>query len=58
MGDHTGKQFVYPTRKQGRDTPPERKGTDIVSNEEECSTSETRHRYTDSHPESKGGEVS
>jgi len=58
MGDHTGKQFVYLTRKQGRDTPPERKGTDIVSNEEECSTSETRHRYTDTHPERKGGEVS
>ena len=26
MGDHTEKQFVYPTQKQGRDTPPERKG--------------------------------
>ena len=46
MGDHTGKQFVYPTKKQSRDAPPERKGMDIVYNEEECSTSETRQRYT------------
>ena len=46
MGDDTGKQFVYPTQKQGRDTPPERKGMGIVSNEEEGSTSETRQRYT------------
>ena len=46
MGDHTGKQFVYPTQKQGRDAPPERKGMGIVSNEEECRTSETRQRCT------------
>ena len=57
MRDHTGKQFVYPTRKQGRDTPPERKGMGIVSNEEECRTSETRHRYTP-WEEGGGGEVS
>ena len=52
MGDDTGKQFVYPTQKQGRDTPPERKGMGIVSNEEEGSTSETRQRYT---PWEEGG---
>jgi len=52
MGDHTGKQFVYPTQKQGRDAPPERKGMGIVSNEEECRTSETRQRCT---PWEEGG---
>ena len=46
MGEHTGKQLLSPTQKQGRDTPPERKDMGIVSNEEEGSTSETRQRYT------------
>ena len=44
MVEHTGKQFVYPTQKQGRDTHPERKGTGILSNEERHSESEVRHR--------------
>ena len=35
MGKPTGKQFVYLTQKQGRDTHPEREGMDILSNEEE-----------------------
>ena len=52
MGDHAGKQFVYPTQKQGREAPPERKGMGIISNEEECSSSETRQRHT---PWKEGG---
>ena len=42
MGEHMGKQFVYPTQKQGRDTHRERKGMGIPSNKEECSKSEAR----------------
>ena len=33
VGDLTGKQFVYPTQKQGRDVHPERKGMGIFSRE-------------------------
>ena len=36
MGEHTGKEFVYLTQKQGRDTYPERKDTSIFYNEEGC----------------------
>ena len=46
MGKHTGKQFVYPTQKHSRDTHSERKCMDILSNEGECSKSETRQRHT------------
>ena len=46
MGEHTGKQFVYLTQKQGRDTHSERKGMGILSNEEEPIKSDTRWRYT------------
>ena len=46
MGKHTGKQFVYPTQKHSRDTHSERKCIDILSNEGECSKSETRQRHT------------
>ena len=46
MGEHTRKQFVYLTQKQGRDTRSERKGMGILSNEEEPSKSDTRRRYT------------
>ena len=46
MGEHTGKQFVYLTQKQGRDTHSERKGMGILSNEEEPIKSDTRQRYT------------
>ena len=42
MGEHTGKQLLSPTQKQGRDTHPERKGMGIPSNKEECSKSEAR----------------
>ena len=45
MGQNTGKQFVYPTQKQGRDVHPERKGMGILSREE-YSKSETRQRCT------------
>ena len=55
MGEHTGKEFVYLTQKQGRDTYPERKNISIFDNEEECSKSEARQRYTPAeecrHPE-------
>ena len=44
MGEHRGKQFVYLTQKQGRDTHPERKGMVILCNEEECGNSETHMR--------------
>ena len=33
MGEHIGKQFVYPTQKLGRDTHPER-SVDILSEKE------------------------
>ena len=46
MGDHTEKQFVYPTQKQGRDAHPERKGIGILSNEGEGSKSGTRQTHT------------
>ena len=46
MGEHRGKQFVYPTQKQGRDAHPERKGIGILSNEGECSKSGTRQTHT------------
>ena len=46
MVEHTGKQSVYPTQKQGRDAHPERKDMGIVSNEERHSKSEIRQRYT------------
>ena len=36
MAEHTEKQVVYLRQKQGRSTPPERKGMSILSNEEEC----------------------
>ena len=39
VGDLTGKQFVYPTQKQGRDVHPEKKGMGILSRNEECSKS-------------------
>ena len=38
MAKHTEKQVVYLRQKQGRNTPPERKGMSILSNEEECSS--------------------
>ena len=37
MGEHTEKQSVYLRQKQGRDTHLERKGTGVLSNEEERS---------------------
>ena len=46
MGDLTGKQFVCPTQKQGRDVHPERKGMGILSREEEYGKSATRQRCT------------
>ena len=46
VGEHTGKQFVYPAQKQSRDTHPDRKGMDVLSEEEECSKSEARQRHT------------
>jgi len=46
MGEHRGKQFVYPTQKQGRDAHPERKGIGILSNEGEGSKSGTRQTHT------------
>ena len=45
MGEHTGKQLVYLTQKQGRDTHSERNGMGILSNEE-SSKSDPRRRYT------------
>ena len=44
MGEHTGKEFVYLTQKQGRDTRPEKKGMVILCNEEERGNSETHTR--------------
>lgn len=46
MGEHTRNQFAYPAQKQSRDTHPDRKGMDILSEEEECSKSEARERHT------------
>ena len=46
MGEHTEKQFAYFRQKQGRNTYPERKGVGVHSNEEECSKSEARQKYT------------
>ena len=46
MGEHTGKQFLFATQKQGRDAHPERKGIGILSNEGEGSKSSTRQRHT------------
>ena len=46
MGEHTGKQLVYLTQKQGRDTHSERNGMGILSIEEERSKSDPRRRYT------------
>ena len=37
MGEHTEEQFVYLRQKQGRNTYQERKGVDVLPNEEECS---------------------
>ena len=45
MGKPTGKQFVYLTQNQGRDTHPEKKGMGILSSEE-GSMSETTQRDT------------
>ena len=33
MGDHTGKQFVYPTQKLGRETHPE-SGVGVLDEQE------------------------
>ena len=49
MGDHTGKQFVYPTQKQGRDAHPERKCIGILSNEGGREVNQALGR--DTHPE-------
>ena len=46
VGKHTGKQFVYLTQNQGRDTHPEERGMGILSSEEEGSMSEARQRDT------------
>ena len=46
MGEHRGKQFFYPTQKQGRDAHPEERGMGILSSEEEGSMSEARQRDT------------
>ena len=35
---------LYKTE-EGRNTPPERKGMGILSNEEECSKSEAKQKY-------------
>ena len=52
MGGHPGKQCVQPTQRQSRDTHSERKGMDILSNEEEHRRSETRQ---DTHPRGARG---
>ena len=49
MGEHRGKQFVYPTQKQGRDAHPERKGIGILSNEGGREVNQALGR--DTHPE-------
>ena len=45
MGKHTGKQFVYQTQNQGRDTHIEKKGMGILSSEE-GNMSDARQRDT------------
>ena len=40
------RKTVYLSWKQGRDTHPEKKGMGIPCNEERCSKSEVRQRYT------------
>ena len=59
VGKHTGKQFVYKTQNQGRDTHTEKKGMVILSSEE-GNMSDARQRDTPGeeleHPEWGGAQ--
>ena len=46
MYERAHRKIVYPTQKQDRDTHPERKSTDILSNEEALGKSDTRQSHT------------
>ena len=51
MGEHTGKQFLFATQKQGRDAHPERKG--MTSSLMRRAASQTLGR--DTHTEKSAG---